>query len=152
MVSALTGYLASFGITTTVYPGNVDVSASGTAGEFDAALSTVTKDYHVPAQHGADGYQVPAQTVYCSTGAPELPYRIAQYVLAILGLTNYAPFDSHAIHVNSKITVKASAGSTGDQPTDYLPSDFAARYGLSPAVQEGQRDRGDDRHRHPGRA
>ena len=108
------------------------MSASGTAGEFDAALSTVTKDYHVPAQHGADGYQVPAQTVYCSTGAPKLPYRIAQYVLAILGLTNYAPFDSHAIHVNSKLTVKASSGSSGDQPTDYLPSDFAARYGLSP--------------------
>jgi kumamolisin len=132
VVSALTHYLSSFGITTTVNPGNVDVSASGTAGEFDAALSTVTKDYHVPAQHGADGYQVPAQTVYCTTGSPELPYYIGQYVLAILGLTNYAPFESHAIHVNSEITVKASSGSTGDQPTDYLPSDFAARYGLSP--------------------
>ena len=136
VVSALTGYLASFGITTSVYPGNVDVSASGTAGEFDAALSTVTKNYHVPAQHGADGYQVPAQTVYCSTGAPKLPYHLAQYVLAILGLTNYAPFDSHAIQVNSKLTVKASAGSTGDQPTDYLPSDFAARYGLTPLYKK----------------
>jgi len=135
-VSALTGYLASFGITTTVYPGNVDVSASGTAGEFDAALATVTKNYHVPAQHGGDGYQVPAQTVYCSAGAPKLPYRIAQYVLAILGLTNYAPFDSHAIHVNSKLTVSASAGSTGDQPTDYLPSDFAARYGVTPLYKK----------------
>ena len=97
VVSALTSYLASFGITTTVYPGNVDVSASGTAGEFNAALSVQTKDYHVPAQHGSDGYQVPAQTVYCTTGAPELPYRIGQYVLAILGLTNYAPFASHTV-------------------------------------------------------
>src|SRR3984957_13681501 len=131
VVGALTSYLSTFGIATTVYPGNVDVSASGTAGEFDAALATVTKNYHVPAQHGADGYQVPAQTVYCATGAPQLPYHLAQYVLAILGLTNYAPFDSHALHVNSKITVQASSGSTGDQPTDYLPSDFAARYGLN---------------------
>jgi subtilase family serine protease len=136
VVSALTGYLASFGITTTVYPGNVDVSASGTAGQFDAALSTVTKNYHVPAQHGGNGYQVPAQTVYCATGGPKLPYRIAQYVLAILGLTNYAPFDSHAAHVNSKLTVKASAGSSGDQPTNYLPSDFASRYGLSPLYKK----------------
>ncbi len=136
VVSALTSYLASFGITTSVYPGNVDVSASGTAGEFDAALSTVTKNYHVPAQHGADGYRVPAQTVYCATGAPELPYHLAQYVLAILGLTNYAPFDSHSIHVNSKLTVTASAGSTGDQPTDYLPSDFAARYRLTPLYKK----------------
>src|ERR1700722_11606374 len=131
VVGALTSYLSTFGIATTVYPGNVDVSASGTAGEFDAALATVTKNYHVPAQHGSDGYQVPAQTVYCATGAPQLPYHLAQYVLAILGLTNYAPFDSHALHVNSKITVQASSGSTGDQPTDYLPSDFAARYGLN---------------------
>ena len=38
VVGALTQYLAGFGITTTVYPGNVDVSASGTAGEFDKAL------------------------------------------------------------------------------------------------------------------
>jgi subtilase family serine protease len=132
VVSALTGYLSSFGITTAVDPGNVDVSASGTAGEFDAALSTVTKDYHVPAQGGADGYQVPAQTVYCTTRSPELPYFIGKYLLAIFGLTSYAPFESRAIHVNSKITVKAASGSTGDQPGDYLPSDFAARYGLSP--------------------
>jgi kumamolisin len=135
VVSALTGYLASFGITTSVYPGNVDVSASGTAGEFDAALSVQTENYHVPAQHGDGGYQVPAQTVYCSTGAPHLPYRLSQYVLAILGLTNYAPFASHAIQVNSKFTAQASSG-TGDQPTDYLPSDFAARYGLSPLYKK----------------
>jgi kumamolisin len=136
VVSAVTSYLASFGITTTVDPGNVDVSASGTAGEFNAALSVQTKDYHVPAQHGSDGYRVPAQTVYCTTGAPELPYRIGQYVLAILGLTNYAPFASHMAHVNSKITVKPSSSSSGDQPSDYLPSDFASRYGLTPLYKK----------------
>jgi len=136
VVNAITSYLASFGIATSVYPGNVDVSASGTAGEFDAALSTVTENYHVPAQHGGGGYRVPAQTVYCATGAPHLPYRLAQYVLAILGLTNYAPFDSHTVHVSSKFTVSASSGSTGDQPTDYLPSDFASRYGVTPLYQK----------------
>jgi kumamolisin len=135
VVSALTSYLASFGITTSVYPGNVDVSASGTAGEFDAALSIQTENYHVPAQHGGGGYQVPAQTVYSTTGSPHLPYRLSQYVLAILGLTNYAPFASHAVHVSSNLTVQASSG-TGDQPTDYLPSDFAARYGLSPLYKK----------------
>ena len=55
VVSALTSYLANFGITTSVYPGNVDVSASGTAGEFDQALSVKQRNYHVPAQHGANG-------------------------------------------------------------------------------------------------
>ncbi len=131
VVSALTGYLASYGITTTVYPGDVDVSASGTAQEFNKALSVTQQNYHVPAQHGAHGTTVPAQTVYSATAAPELPSSIAQYVLAILGLTNYAPFVSNAVHVNTAVTATPSA-SSGDQPGDYLPSDFAATYGLDP--------------------
>jgi kumamolisin len=129
VVSALTGYLAKFGITTSVYPGNVDVSASGTAGEFDQALAVKQQNYHVPARKGANGASVPAQTVYSATAAPELPYRLSQYVLAVLGLTNYAPFSSHAVHVNS--TPKySSSSSSADQPGSYLPSDFAANYGL----------------------
>ena len=58
VVSTLTSYLAGFGITTTVYPGNVDVSASGTAGEFDKALSVTQKNYHVPAQPGFGGHKI----------------------------------------------------------------------------------------------
>ena len=131
VVKGLTSYLASFGITTTVYPGNVDVSASGTAGEFDAALSVEQKNYHVPAQPGSDGHRIPAQTVYSATGAPDLPYGIGKDVLAVLGLTNYAPFSSHAIRQNTAVTAKPSTASS-DVPGDYLPSDFAADYGLGP--------------------
>ncbi|HEY6792661.1 MAG TPA: protease pro-enzyme activation domain-containing protein, partial [Trebonia sp.] len=138
-VSALTSYLASFGITTSVYPGNVDVSASGTAGEFDAALSVTTKNYHVPGRHGLAGHGIPAQTVYSATGAPDLPSRIGQNVLAILGLTNYAPFSSNAVHGNSDVTVtpSTSSASPADQAPDYLPRDFASRYGLNPLYKEG---------------
>jgi kumamolisin len=134
--SALTSYLASFGITTSVYAGDVDVSASGTAGEFNAALSVTTKNYHVPARHGISGHEIPAQTVYSATGAPDLPASIGQNVLAILGLTNYAPFSSNAVHENSAIKATGSS-SSGDQPGDYLPSDFASRYGLSPLYKKG---------------
>lgn len=138
VVSALTGYLASFGITTSVYPGNVDVSASGTAKEFDAALSATTDDYHVPARRGPDGHQIPAQTVYSATGAPNLPASIAQNVLAILGLTNYAPFSTNTVHGNSAVTVTpASSPSTQDQAPNYLPRDFASRYGLNPLYKQG---------------
>jgi kumamolisin len=131
VVAALTSYLASFGIKTKVYAGNVDVSATGTAHQFEKALSVTQKDYHVPAQHGANGYAVRAQTVYSATGAPELPFSIGQYVLAILGLTNYAPFVSHAEHLNS-VFHETSASSSSGQPGDYLPSNFAAQYGLDP--------------------
>ncbi|HTU74132.1 MAG TPA: S53 family peptidase [Trebonia sp.] len=135
-ISALTSYLASFGIKTSVYAGNVDVSASGTAGEFDAALSVTTKNYHVPARHGIDGHKIPAQSVYSATGAPDLPAPIGRSVLAVLGLTNYAPFSSNAVHEPADVKVKPSS-SSGDQPGDFLPSDFAARYGLSPLYKKG---------------
>ena len=132
-VSAVTSYLASFGITTTVYPGNVDVSASGTAKQFDKALSVTQKNYHVPAQHNADGTTVRAQTVRSATGAPELPYSIGQYVLTILGLTNYSPFVSHAQHTSASVTPSSSSA---DQPGNFLPSDFAATYGLDPLYKK----------------
>jgi subtilase family serine protease len=135
-VSALTSYLASFGITTSVYPGNVDVSASGTASEFDAALSVTQKNYHIPARRTFNGNRIPAQTVYSATKAPNLPSSIGQYVLAILGLTNYAPFASNAVHENASATVTPSSSSS-DLPGDYLPSDFADRYGLDPLYKEG---------------
>ncbi|HEY7324620.1 MAG TPA: protease pro-enzyme activation domain-containing protein, partial [Streptosporangiaceae bacterium] len=122
-VSAVTSYLASFGIETTVYPGNVDVSASGTAKQFDKALSVTQKNYHVPAQHGPDGTTVRAQTVRSATGAPDLPYSVGQYVLTILGLTNYSPFVSHVAHTSASVTPTSSA--SGDQPGNFLPSDFA---------------------------
>jgi kumamolisin len=133
VVWALTHYLAHFGIATAVYPGDVDVTASGTAGEFDRALSVSQRNYHVPAQHGPSGHQIPAQTVYSATGAPELPYGISRYVLAVLGLTSYAPFSNNAVHLNAT-TRPSSAGSASGVPGNFLPGDFAANYGLAPLV------------------
>ena len=128
VVDKLTSYLAGFGIKTTVYPGNVDISATGTAGEFDAALSCQQQNYHVPSQAGADGSTVPAQTVYSATAAPKLPWGVGQYVLAVLGLTNYAPFVSHAEHATGKTF-------TGG-PINHLPSDFAKTYGLTGVAKQ----------------
>ena len=64
-------------------------------------------------------------------------------MLAILGLTNYGPFSSQAAHVNKSV-VKPKAGSsnscvalTGLASACYLPSDFAAEYGLNPLYKKG---------------
>ena len=43
--------------------------------------------------------------------SPLLPYRLANFVLAILGLTNYGPYASHAAHVNTNY-VKPQPGSS----------------------------------------
>ncbi len=143
-VSALTSYLAGFGIKTTVYADNVDVSATGTAGEFDAALSVTQNQYHVPARPGIGGQGgIPAQTVHGIAQAPLLPYRLSNFVLAILGLTNYSPYASHTAHVNTSVfkpqqgNANSCIALTGLAGDCNLPSDFATNYGLNGLYAKG---------------
>jgi subtilase family serine protease len=142
-IAQLTGYLAKFGISTQVYADNVDVVANGTAGQFDQALSVQQKQFHVPARSRHGFSPIPAQTVHGTAQSPMLPGGIARNVLAILGLTNYGPFSSQAVHVNKTVT-KPQAGSsnscvalTGLANACHLPSDFASEYGLNPLYKKG---------------
>ena len=149
-IAALTSYLAHYGITTTVYADNVDVSATGTAGDFDAALSVTQNQYHVPALPGAGGLNgIPAQNVHGNAQSPLLPYRLAHFVLAILGLTNYGPYASQAVHMNAGLAPQTGSSSScpsytpPGQPVvagNYacnLPSNFAANYGLDGLYNQG---------------
>jgi kumamolisin len=142
-ISALTSYLASFGISTDVYADHVDVVATGTAGDFNKALSVTQNWYQVPKQKGVDGYgSIPAQRVHGNAQAPLLPYRLAKFVLAILGLTNYGSYGSQAVHVNTSL-LKPQQGSsyclglTGLANACHLPQDFAANYGLDGLYNRG---------------
>ena len=143
-IAALTGYLATYGITTQVYPDQVDVVASGTAGEFDSALAVQQKQYHVPQQPGRNGTPaIPAQNVHGTAQSPTLPAHIARSVLAILGLTNYGPFGSQAVHADaaaSRPQVSSSnscAALYGFPAGCNLPANFAANYGLSSLYKKG---------------
>jgi subtilase family serine protease len=138
-ISALTGYLARYGITATVYPDDLDVVADGTAGEFDRALSVTQHQYHVPAQPAPaalNGARVRAQDVHGTAQSPLLPYRLASLVTAVFGLTNYAPYASDTAHVNARYLEPQQGSSsycvtlTGLDGACRLPSDFAATYGL----------------------
>jgi subtilase family serine protease len=142
-IAQLTAYLAKFGISTEVYADRVDVVATGTAGQFDRALSVQQKQFHVPAMSRHGFASIPAQTVHGTSQSPMLPRHIARTVLAILGLTNYGPFSSQAMHVNKSVT-RPKAGSanscialTGLAKACHLPSDFAAEYGLNPLYRKG---------------
>jgi kumamolisin len=143
-VAALTSYLAHYGIKTTVYADNVDVSATGTAGEFDAALSVTQNQYHVPAIPGTGGLSgIPAQNVHGIAQSPLLPYRLSNFVLAILGLTNYAPYADHTARVNTSV-VKPQQGNsnscialTGLANACNLPANFAANYNLNGLYNKG---------------
>ena len=142
-IASLQTYLSKFGIATQVYPDNLDVTATGTAGQFDQALAVQQDEYHVPGFHGAGGRQnVAAQTVHGAVTAPELPYRLSQFVLAILGLTNYAPFASQAVHMTTKgVTPQKGSSSAclalvGLPNACNTPADFASNYNLSPLYHQ----------------
>jgi kumamolisin len=143
-LNALTSYLAKFGITTNVYADGIDVSTTGTAGEYDAALAITQSQYHVPRLQGKNGeHSIPAQTVHANKQAPQLPYQLAHSVLAVLGLTNYAPFTSNTAHVSSTMATpqagnaNACVALTGLNSACHVPSDFTADYGLNSLYQHG---------------
>jgi kumamolisin len=148
-ISALTSYLASFGISTDVYADHVDVATTGTAGEYNKALSVTQNWYQVPQQPGRGGLgPIRAQRVHGNAQAPLLPYRLAKFVLAIFGLTNYGPFSSQAIHVNAGLATTGSSSTCpsyappgtpviSDNYACNLPQNFAANYGLDGLYQRG---------------
>jgi kumamolisin len=137
-IKALTSYLAGFGISTDVYADNVDVVATGTAGEFDQALTITEENVHVPQQAGSHGFNpIRAQNVYTNKQAPLLPYRLASFVTAILGLSNYGPYDSNAVKPASQTTPQVSTNNScvmefGLTNGCHLPSFFSSTYNLSP--------------------
>lgn len=149
VVAGLEDYLRQFGITTSIYPDDVDLKAYGTAGEFDAALSVHQRQYRVPshpARGGARGLH--AQTVHSPTGAPRLPYRLARNVQAILGLDSYGPYVSRAVHgpVRTGGPSSARSGSSGcvmatphlmDADACHTPAYFGSQYGLDGLYDQG---------------
>jgi kumamolisin len=149
VIAALRSYLASFGITTHALGDDVDIQASGTAGEFDQALAVQQRQYHVPAFRGHGGRQgIPAQTVHAASGSPQLPQSIARDVLAVLGLTNYQPFASHLVRTNPKIARSAvvsaadCVAATGLPRDCNTPADFASQYGLNGLYHRGAQGQG----------
>ncbi len=138
-IKALTSYLAGFGITTTVYADDLDVVANGTAGDFDNALTITEEQVTVPAQRGgaAFGPTNHKQTVYTNNSAPLLPYRLASFVTAILGLSNYGAYDSDTAKPASETKPQTGSSSTcvaefGLTNGCHLPQDFAQLYDLDP--------------------
>ncbi len=136
VVSELQSYLAGYKITSTADADNLDVTARGTAGQFEKALSVLESDYQIP----ASGQQA-SQKVYASAGNPQVPSDLASKILSILGLTNYAPFDSHAIAAKRSAANKPS-GLQHIPLGERTPQDFESEYGLSGLESAGDLGQG----------
>jgi subtilase family serine protease len=148
-VTALRNYLAGYGITTVAYKNNLDVSATGTAGEFDKALSVTQQQYKTQAVNQAGSTPIPAQTFHGVSGQASLPSSIADNLEAIFGLTNYQPSVSNAKHTLATGTKSGTASSssaclqaTGVPDDCNLPSDFESEYGLNSLYKAGDAGQG----------
>ncbi len=148
VIFELQKYLAQFDITTQVYPDDVDVVATGTAAEFNAALGVKQQQFNVPQQTQRNGQSIRAQTVHGTSQAPSLPEYLAKYVTAILGLTNYASFLSSTAHIDTNAVSAQPASSnkcvamTGLPNACNTPETFAANYGLDSLYKAGDNGAG----------
>jgi kumamolisin len=134
-ISALEGYLAKFKITASAYADGLDITADGTAGEFDSALSVHQSDFMIPAVPARNGQAGrPAMRIHGTRDKALLPRHLARFVLDILGLTNYPTFASNAVHVPALAHgVRPSKVQTGS----LTPADFAKQYRLNPLYAKG---------------
>ncbi len=134
-IKALERYLTGFGISSTSLADGLDVTATGTADQFNAALSVQQRSFvvpAVPARHGQP--RRPAIRIHGTKQTPLLPRRLGDFVLSILGLTNYPAFDSLAVHTPA---IAKSAKPADVQTGSLTPEDFASRYDLSPLYAKG---------------
>ncbi len=134
-ISALQSYLSSFGIASTSDADGLDVTATGTAGQFDSALSVQQDQYKIPAVSARNGRAGrPAMIIHGTTDSTLLPANLAGFVLSILGLTSYPTFASGAVHTPKlSASVRPSAVQTGS----LTPEDFASQYNLNPLYKKG---------------
>lgn len=137
-INALTSYLAGFNIKTTVYADNLDVVATGKAGDFDKALTITEENVSVPAEAGNALYGGGRKgTYFTNTQEPLLPFHLASLVTAILGLSNYGPYVSETVKPASETKPQAGSNATciaefGLSNGCHLPQDFAQMYNLNP--------------------
>jgi kumamolisin len=132
-INALTSYLAGFGITSTVMADDVDVQTSGTAGDYNAALSVTQNTYGASTDPSGQGHHSFEQHFHGPTTSPQLPYRLAQFVLAEFGLTNYSPYASETSTraLGSTPAALPSANTSSPAAATYTPAECIAATGFS---------------------
>ncbi len=135
-IQAIEQYFQQYGITSSAYADNLDITLNGTAGQFDQAFSVVLENmsYHGQNFHG-------------TKDAPTLPNQVASSILAVLGLTNYSPFSSTAVQVPqsqlSALPTSKKSGTPSQPPQGWMsPQSMEQRYNVTPLVQSGDLGQG----------
>jgi len=139
-IKALVAFLKADGIKSTVYADGLDVSTTGTAGDYEKAVGTAESIYRTPAVAAKGVRQArPAQTFYGTSDPATLPASIGAYVYSILGLTSYATNASEAQHTLFRQPASSSSTVQGNR----TPASFAKQYGLTSLYGKGAKGQGE---------
>jgi subtilase family serine protease len=154
-IHQLISYLGSFGIHAQVMKDMLDVTSQGTAAQYQNALSVLFSNYQVPASAiappggpGAPGGPAShVQQVFATPDNPQLPASLAGNIEAVLGLTNYAPYESLSVPGKKQATpgsttVTGGTIPTGTAPTSQLPQAFEKDYHLTSVLNSGSQGQG----------
>jgi kumamolisin len=138
VISGIVAYLKHFGIHTKVYSDNLDISATGSAGQFNSALGVSLQNFLVKTPPAVKSGHASLTTVHGSKQDPRVPKNIGDAILAILGLTNYSSAQSQTVAAPAKRTNPLTASDAGLPSGSGLgPSDFVNGYGLSALEKQG---------------
>jgi kumamolisin len=139
-IKTLTTFLAKHHIKSSVHADHLDVTTTGTVGNYNAALGVTQKTFRlapVPASGSRPGRA--AVEFHGTTQPLTLPAGSAAIVESILGLTSYpAGFDQAVRTPGFAHGAKPAATQTGS----LKPANFASRYGLSPLLKRGFKGQG----------
>lgn len=143
-VGALRAYLRGFGISSSADADNLEVTATGTAAQFNQALQVSLMNYAVPAvapmspPPPAAGPAPRTEIVHGTQADPSLPADLASAVLSILGLSNYGPFVSQALPaLRPAGSPPPGTGGGGIPAGELTPANFESLYGVTPLEDAG---------------
>lgn len=123
-VKAITSYLKSFGIQTSVYPDHLIVSATGKVKDLNKAFNVELREA---------SYK--GKSFHAVQNDPQLPSNIASNVLCILGLSNYSNF--HTNTIKRADTLAPQDNNSPEGPLSLTPQDLAKQYDVQPLYDKG---------------
>jgi kumamolisin len=140
-ITALETYLKSKGIKYTAYADRLNISTTGSAGDYAKALGVKESLYRLKAQkaHGNQAAR-PAMVVHGTASPATLPANLAKFVFAVLGLTSYPVASSDAVHTP---LASQHSGSHAVQLGNRTPGSFASQYGLTALYKKGFKGQGE---------
>jgi kumamolisin len=141
-VAALETYLHHYGITTHAYADRLDVSARGTAAQFDKALSVSLSNYRVTSTPSTAHGRTHRVTVYGTRTDPRIGADLAKGILAILGLSNYSSARSTAVRAVVHHPAVRAKRKASLPPGQLSPNFFVRRYHLKQVRAAGSRGQG----------